>query len=59
MKTKKEIHDFLVRIKAITKEQVDEVLLRKRSGDNRLFGEIANELGFIDKKAIRKYFHLI
>lgn len=59
MKEKEEIYVFLVRINAINQDQVDEVLLKQKSGDNRLFGEIANDLGYIDKKAIRKYFHLI
>ncbi len=59
MNKKEEIFVFLIRINAITQEQVDDVLLKQHSGDKRLFGEIANELGYIDKKAIRKYFHLI
>lgn len=59
MKGKEKIYAFLIRINAITREQVDEVLLKQQSGDNRLFGEIANEFDYIDKNAIRKYFHLI
>lgn len=42
----------------MTKEECDEVLKLQENGDTRLFGEIANELGFVDKSAIKKYFHI-
>ena len=51
----KKIGEFLIQIKAIKKEQVDEVLRRQSEGDARLFGEIAIELGYIDDEAIKKY----
>ncbi len=58
MNKKEKIGDFLVRIGAMTKEECDEVLKLQENGDTRLFGEIANELGFVDKIAIKKYFHI-
>ena len=50
------IGEFLVRIGAMTEEQVDAVL-KAQAGDAelRMFGEIAIEKGFIDDSAIRKY----
>ncbi|MGA2481095.1 MAG: hypothetical protein ABSG63_20315 [Spirochaetia bacterium] len=53
METK--IGEFLVQIKAMTNEQVGEVLRLQKSGDARMFGEIAIELGYIDDEAIKKY----
>jgi len=38
------IGDNLVKIGAMTKDQVNDVLLRQKDGDTRLFGEIA--IGF-------------
>ena len=49
------IGEFLVQIKAMTAEQVDDVLKKQQSGDSRLFGEIAIDLGYIDDEALRKY----
>lgn len=37
------IGDNLVKIGAMTKEQVDDVLQRQKDGDTRLFGEIADQ----------------
>jgi len=52
------IGDFLVRIGAMTEEQVADVL-RIQSGDAddevRLFGEIAVECGYIDDDALARY----
>jgi hypothetical protein len=52
------IGDFLLRIGAMTKDQVDEVL-RIQAGEPddalRMFGEIAVEKGFIDEAALKKY----
>jgi len=39
----------------MTPEQVDQVLKLQQNGDNRLFGEIAIEQGFINDKAIKAY----
>ena len=49
------IGEALVRIGAMTVEQVDQVLKLQQDGDNRLFGEIAIEQGFINDKAIKAY----
>ncbi|MCD6120355.1 MAG: hypothetical protein J7K04_00800 [Spirochaetales bacterium] len=49
------IGEGLVRIGAITKEQVEEIVKRQEQGDKRLFGEIAIALGYIDDAAIEKY----
>jgi hypothetical protein len=49
------IGEALVRIGAMTSEQVNQVLKLQQDGDNRLFGEIAIEQGFINDKAIRAY----
>ena len=39
----------------MTVEQVDQVLKLQQDGDDRLFGEIAIEQGFINDKAIKAY----
>ena len=49
------IGEALVRIGAMTPEQVDQVLKLQQNGDNRLFGEIAIGEGFINDKAIKAY----
>ena len=49
------IGDGLVRIGAMTPEQVHRVLAVQKAGDDRLFGEISIELGFIDDEAVRRY----
>jgi len=47
--------ETLVRIGAMKPYQVDEVLRAQRVGDNRLFGEIAIEFGYINDEVLRKY----
>ena len=42
------IVDNLVKIGAMNQEQANDVLLRQKDGDSRLFGEIAIELEYID-----------
>jgi hypothetical protein len=49
------IGEALVRIGAMSTEQVDQVLEIQQDGDSRLFGEIAIEKGFINDKAIKAY----
>jgi hypothetical protein len=49
------IGEALVRIGAMTPEQVEEVLKLQKDGDGRLFGEIAIEQGFLNDKAIKAY----
>ena len=46
------IGDGLVRIGAISEEQRDKVLQMQNDGDERMFGEVAIDLKFIDDKAI-------
>ncbi len=48
----------LIRIGAMTSIQAEEVLQRQRAGDNRLFGEIAIELGYINDKALESYLNV-
>ncbi|MBN2738395.1 MAG: hypothetical protein JXR70_15540 [Spirochaetales bacterium] len=54
-KINEKIGEGLVRIGAMTNEQVDDVLKRQRDGDERLFGEIAVELSYVDVDAIIDY----
>jgi hypothetical protein len=49
------IGDFLVRIGAMNTEQVYEVLTRQQMEPDRLFGEIAIELGYVNDAAIDKF----
>ena len=50
--TQEKIGEGLIRIGAISKEQVKEILKLQKEGDDRLFGEIAIALGYINDKAI-------
>lgn len=50
------VGDFLIRIGAITAEQMAEVLkIQDAEEEPRLFGQIAIELGYIDDAAIQRY----
>lgn len=49
------IGEFLVRIGAMTPEQVEAVLKAQREGDERPFGEIANALGFVGDDSIKRF----
>ena len=49
------IGDNLVKIGAMTQNQVNDVLQRQKDGDSRLFGEIAIELEYIDDDVIVAY----
>ena len=49
------IGEGLVRIGAMSRQQMQEVLRRQSAGDERLFGEIAIELGFINDQALQSY----
>ncbi len=46
---------FLVRIGAMQAWQVEDVLLAQKSGDSRIFGELAIALGYIDDSALRRF----
>ncbi len=49
------IGEFLVQIGAMKSWQVHDVLRVQKDGDNRLFGEIAIELGYINDEVLKKY----
>ena len=49
------IGEFLQRIGVMTEQQVQEVLDAQEAGDNRMFGEIAIEFGFINDEVLKKY----
>jgi len=49
------IGDGLLRIGAMTAEQRDKVLEMQYDGDERMFGEIAIDLKYIDDQAILDY----
>jgi hypothetical protein len=53
--TSSRIGENLVSIGAMTQEQVEDVLAKQRAGDDRLFGEIAIELSYIDDKVLASY----
>jgi len=52
------IGETLVRIGAITPSQVEDVLRAQKAGDNRMFGEIAIELGYINDEALQSYLNI-
>lgn len=49
------IGEGLVRIGAMSDSQVKDVLKAQKDGDQRLFGEIAVDQGFVDVNAIIDY----
>jgi hypothetical protein len=49
------IGEFLIEIGAMKKYQVQDVLRVQNEGDQRLFGEIAIELGYVNDDAIARY----
>ena len=50
------IGEFLIRIKAITQAQMDEVLkIQAGEAEPRLIGEIAIEYGYINDDAVKRY----
>ena len=49
------IGSFLVTIGAMKSWQVEDILLAQRSGDTRVFGEIAIALGYIDDAALQMW----
>ncbi|MBN2533578.1 MAG: hypothetical protein JXB88_11825 [Spirochaetales bacterium] len=53
--TNERIGEGLVRIGAISEDQVKEILKLQEQGDNRLFGEIAVDLGYVNIEAIIDY----
>ncbi len=55
LESQERIGDFLVRIGAMTMEQVADVLLYQETNPRSLFGMIAIEKGYIDDRALRAY----
>jgi hypothetical protein len=49
------IGEFLIRIKAMTPEQVQAVLHLQELGDRRRFGELALLLGYLKDDALKRY----
>jgi hypothetical protein len=49
------IGEFLQRIGIINQQQVQEILDAQKAGDNRLFGEIAIEFGYVNDEVLKKY----
>ena len=49
------IGGFLVTIGAMKTWQLEDVLLAQRSGDTRIFGEIAIALGYVNDAALQMY----
>ena len=49
------IGQSLLRAGIMTATQVEEVLTRQRAGDDRLFGEIAIAMGYINEDALQSY----
>ena len=49
------IGEFLVRSGVMIEEQRKEVLQAQKTGDQRLFGEIAIDFGYINDEVLKKY----
>lgn len=49
------IGEGLVRVGEMTHDQVETVLTKQRRGDNRLFGEIAIDLGYVKVNSLIDY----
>ena len=49
------IGEFLQRIGVMNQQQVQEILDAQKSGDTRLFGEIAIDFGYINDEVLKKY----
>ena len=53
------IGEILIQIGTMKNYQVEDVLQVQKTGDKRMFGEIAIELGFITDDAIKRYLDYI
>jgi len=49
------IGEGLVRIGAMTEEQRNQVIEKQNEGDDRMFGEVAIEMGYINDEIIMEY----
>lgn len=47
--------DGLIRVGAMTADQVQAVLAAQKAGDGRPFGELAVSLGLVSAEAVKKY----
>ena len=55
MEYQEKIGEYLIRVQGIRPQQVENILLRQQCGDRRLFGEIAVDLRYIERKALERY----
>jgi len=55
MNTEEKIGEGLVKMGAMTKEQVEDVLKRQRDGNDGLFGIMAMELGYVGEEVLLDY----
>jgi len=55
MNTEEKIGEGLVKMGAMTKEQVEDVLQRQRDGNDGLFGIMAMELGYVGEDVLLDY----
>ncbi|MCK5006214.1 MAG: hypothetical protein V3V57_17460 [Spirochaetia bacterium] len=49
------IGEFLLRIGVMAEYQLQEVLNAQKTGDSRMFGEIAIDFGYINDEVMKKY----
>ena len=52
---KERIGDFMLRVGAMTQEQVENVLQSQKQEPDKVFGVIAIEKGYIDDKILQDY----
>ncbi|MBN2440158.1 MAG: hypothetical protein JXJ04_02395 [Spirochaetales bacterium] len=56
IKRKEKIGDFMIRIGALTPEQVKDILRRQKELEpHKLFGKFAVELGYLNNEALDEY----
>jgi len=55
MNTEEKIGEGLVKIGAMAKEQVEDILQRQRDGNDGLFGIMALELGYVGEEVLLDY----
>ena len=55
MAEEERIGDFMVRIGALTPEQVDDILKKQKLEPDKLFGVLAIELGYLNDAALHAY----
>ena len=49
------IGEHLLAVGAVTEAQIARIVAMQQSGDKRLFGQIANELGYLSEKDLVSY----